>query len=252
MFTASGAAQSGFAANTLEGLNASGRLVARNSALTLSATPARMQTVADEVVATTEHLGGIVESSSVDVHGMASYATFSLSVPSGRLSALIGQLSSLSGVRALEQNTTDITSSYKDAAARLADEQAERTALIKTLAQATTLTQTQTIQQQITALDGVIATSEHHVGALLQQGHNATVSVNIVAVAAGASSGSGSGPISRALSDALRVLDIALAVALVALAVMLPFALCGLAVWWGAASLRQRSRERAIEASAAG
>ena len=75
------------------------------------------------------------------------------------------------------------------------------------------------------------------------------MSVTIVTAGAAAGAG-GQGPIDRALGDALRVLDVALAIALVALALALPFALCGLAVWWAAASLRQRARERVIAAPA--
>ena len=75
------------------------RLVARDAAITLSSAPAQMQSVADEVVSATQHLGGVVENSNVDIHGAASSASFSLSVPASRLPALISTLSSLAGVR---------------------------------------------------------------------------------------------------------------------------------------------------------
>jgi hypothetical protein len=230
-------------------LNPRNRLVARGASLTLASTPDQMQAVANEVVSNTERLGGIVESSSVNVHGMSSYASFSLSVPAPRLGQLISSLSSLTAVRALDQSTSDITDSYDQASAQLADEKAQRAALIKALAAAYTLTQEQTIQQKIGRLDSEIAAATRHVGALLTRGHNAKVAVQIVPAAAGAVGGGG--PVNRALNDALTVLDVALAIALVALALVLPVALVALALFWATSSVRQRSRERALAATAA-
>ena len=54
------------------------------------------------------------------------------------------------------------------------------------------------------------------------------------------------GPLSRAFHNALHALEEILAIALIALAIVLPFALSALALWWAATSLRQRARERAI------
>ncbi|HEX2703698.1 MAG TPA: hypothetical protein VHM72_09730, partial [Solirubrobacteraceae bacterium] len=85
-----------FASNNV---NPSNRLVARAASLTLASTPAQMQTVANEVVSSTQRLGGIVESSNVSVHGISSYASFSLSVPVARLAQLVSTLSSLTAVR---------------------------------------------------------------------------------------------------------------------------------------------------------
>ena len=59
----------------------------------------------------------------------------------------------------------------------------------------------------------------------------------------------GAGPLADSFNNALHVLVEMLAVALVVLAIALPFALTGLAVAWSAAALRQRSRERAIRAA---
>lgn len=225
-------------AKPLPNTNPAGRLVARGAALTLATTPGQMQTVANEVVSSTVRLGGIVESSNVTVRGMASYASFSLSVPSGRLQALIGTLSSLAAVRALDQNTSDITDTYDAAAATLAEEQAQRSALLRALAAAMTLAQQQAIEAKITVLDAKISASSHRVGLLLSRGHNARVSVAIVPSHPAAGAGA-SGPVNRALDDAESVLE-------VALAILLPAGLVALALWWSVATLRQRSRERAL------
>lgn len=233
---------------TSNNVNPSNRLVARGASLTLAATPTQMQTVANEVVASTQRLGGIVESSNVNVRGLSSYASFSLSVPASRLAQLISTLSSLTAVRSLDQSASDITDNYDRANTQLVDEKAQRRTLVKALAAASTLTQAQEIQQQIASVDREIAATTHRAGLLLTRGHNARVSVQIVATLAGVGAGA-SGPVKRALNDALAVLDVALAIALVALAIVLPVGLVALLLLWGTASVRQRSRERALAAS---
>ncbi len=236
------------ATQPLPNTNPTGRLVARNASLTLASTPGQMQTVADEVVASTVRLGGIVTSSNVNVHGMASYASFDLSVPSRKLPALIGALSSLAAVRALDQGTSDITNSYDAAAATLAEEKAQHAALVRALAAASTLAEQQALDAKLKALDARIAASSHRVGVLVSRGHNARVAVAIVPAHAAAGAGAG-GPVNRALNDALAVLDVVLAIALVALAILLPTGLVVVGLWWSAVSLRQRSRERALAAT---
>jgi hypothetical protein len=217
--------------------------------LTLASTPTQIQTVANEVVSSTQRLGGIVESSNVSVRGISSYASFSLSVPSTRLAQLMGALSSLTAVRSLDQSGSDITDSYDRASTQLADEKTQRRTLVKALAQASTLAQAQALQQKIAHLDDAIAAATKRVGALLTEGRNARVSVQIIATSAGGGVG-GSGPVKRALNDALAVLDVALAIALVALAIVLPVGLVALLLFWTTSSVRQRSRERALAASA--
>jgi hypothetical protein len=225
--------------------NPAHRLVARGASLTLASPPNQMQGVANEVVADTEHFGGIVESSSVNVHGSSSYSSFSLSVPSTRLGSLISSLSSLAGVRSLEQSTNDITDSYDQASNQLGAARAQRAALIKALAAATSLAQEQAIQAKVDRLDTEIAAAERRVGGLLSRGHNASVAVQIVASSAAAALG-GSGPLNRALNDALRVLDVALAIGLVALALAIPFGLVGFGLWWSSTTVRRHARERVL------
>ncbi|HVC83631.1 MAG TPA: DUF4349 domain-containing protein [Solirubrobacteraceae bacterium] len=225
--------------------SAHGRLVQRGSTLTLATTPATMQAVANRVVAATERQGGVVESSNVEIQGSASYASFSLAVPSGRLGSLIATLSGLASVRALTQSTNDITDGYNQETARLADSVAERAALLKQLAVAATAADATSIQNQIDALARRIAAEHRAIDRLLNEGHTATVQVNVVPGASTRHSSAG-GPLSRAFHDALHALEEILAIALIALAIVLPFALCALALWWAATSLRQRARERAM------
>jgi hypothetical protein len=225
--------------------SARGRLVQRGATLTLATPPATMQAVANRVVAVTERQGGVVESSNVEIQGSGSYASFSLAVPSGRLGSLIARLSGLASVRALTQSTQDITDGYNQETSRLADSVAERAALLKQLAVAATAADATSIQHQIDALARRIAAEHRAIDRLLNQGHTATVAVNVVPGASTRHS-STAGPLSRAFHQALHALEEILAIALIALAIVLPFALSALALWWAATSLRQRARERAI------
>ena len=243
----SGQAASPSSASTGFGPNVQARLVHRGSTLTLASSPATMQTVANRIVAATEQQGGVVESSNVDIQGSASYASFSLQLPSGRLSSLIARLSALASVRALTQNTQDITDGYNQETARLADNVAERAALLKRLATVATLTQETSIRQQLSKLAARIAAEHRELDRLLNEGHTAMLNVNVVP-------GPGAkpavlGPLGRAYHDALHALEEILAIALIALAIILPFALSALALWWAATGVRQRSRERAMRAA---
>jgi len=236
------------AAGAAPSAGASSRLVHRSSSLTLATPASAMSRVATRIVAATEQRGGVVASSRVYEQGASSSASFSLQVPSGRLGSLIAALSSLASVRALNQSTADITGTYDDAVAVLATRRAERAALLTSLAHAATAAQATALQAQIDRVDRRIAAQVRAIAAIRNQAQTATLAVYVMTAAAVAhhSGGGSGGPISRAFHDALHALDEILAVALVVLAIVLPFAITGLALWWSGSALRQRARERAL------
>jgi len=226
------------------------RLVHRSSELELATPAASMQHVANGVVAQTERAGGVVASSYVNVQGRASRAAFSLRVPSARLSDLIVGLSGLASVRALTQDTNDVTSGYDRVLALLSRRRAERAALERRLGHATTAAQARSIRHRIAILDALIGSDGRSAAAFQGEADSASLHVDIVVGAAPRSAAhGGSGPLDRAARTALHALEELLALALVALAIALPIALCVLALWWGAASLRARARERALRAA---
>ena len=221
-----------------------GRLVERRSTLTLATTPATLQAVANQIVTATEQEGGVVANSSVAVQGSASYANFELQVPSGHLAPLISTLSGLAGVRGLNQTTRDITDGYDKERALLADREAERASLLKQLATAATAASETSLQRQLNRVEARIAAEHHTIDMLLTEGHTAVLYVNVVPGAS--AKHSTVGPLGTAFNRALHALEEILALALIALAIALPFALCALALWWAASGIRQRARERAM------
>jgi hypothetical protein len=221
-----------------------GRLVERRSTLTLATTPATLQAVANQIVTATEQEGGVVANSSVAVQGSASYANFELQVPSGHLAPLISTLSGLAGVRGLNQTTRDITDGYDKERALLADREAERASLLKQLATAATAASETSLQRQLNRVEARIAAEHHTIDMLLTEGHTAVLYVNVVPGAS--AKHSTVGPLGSAFNRALHALEEILALALIALAIALPFALCALALWWAASGIRQRARERAM------
>ena len=239
-----GAGASNFAASPA--LHGAARLVHKDSTLTLATSPATMQGVANRIVAATERTGGVVASSNVAIAGAASHASFTLAVPSGHLDHLIATLSALASVRALNQSTNDTTDSYNQEQARLADNAATRSALLAQLATAATAAQQATIQKQLNRLEARIAAEHREIARLENQGHTATLAVAVVAGASAAKHAASAGPFTTAFNRGLHALEAILAIALVALAIVLPFALSALALWWGVTSVRQRARERAM------
>ena len=231
---------------------AGGRLVHRTSLLELAAPAAGLPDVADRVVALTEREGGVIASSYVNAQGSASRASFSLRVPSGRLAALIAGLSALAQVRSLTQDTTDITGDYGHVRAALGARRAERAQLNRRLRSALTSAQRTALERRIAALDALIARDVREASGYVGQARTAALHVDVVVGATSKSAahgGAGGGPLDRASRTALNALAELLALALVALAIALPVALCALVLWWGAAAVRRRARERAIRAA---
>jgi hypothetical protein len=200
-------------------------------------------------VADTERAGGVVESSEVEIQGSASHASFSLSIASGRLRGLIATLSGLAGVRSLNQATQDLTSAYAHEHSVLEARLAARAQLQRQLATAASETAAASLRAQISALDTRVAIERATLARLQHEGSNASLAVSVVPGVASRSTHAGASPLSRAFHDALHALEEILAVALVVLAIVLPFALTALALLWAASAIRQRARERAMRAA---
>jgi hypothetical protein len=221
------------------------RKVERNTSLALSTARADVQDVADNIVATTQRFGGIVDSSQTSTSDAEASATFALRIPTGRLDEAVAALSKLAHVGSLQQGSTDITGSFVSVDARLRDARAERRALLKALAKATTTTAIDAIKLRLRDNRSQIAQLKGELNALRRRANLARVDVT-VAGNGHATTGGGTWTPKDAAHDALRVLEVAAGVVLVGLAAGVPLALIFAAAALGARATRRRRREATL------
>ncbi len=223
------------------------RRVERQASLALTAPTDRIDEVADGVVRVTDQVGGIVASSNVqsadDGQGGAS---FELSVPARRLGEALASLSKLAHVQSRTQSSLDVTEPYTSAADRLRESLAERSSLLRQLAAATASGEMESIRSRLRIVNSQIASRRAQVARMAQRSNFASVSVSI---GPDSNAGGASGPWtpSDALHDAARILEVAAGVLLVALALLIPFAVVGLTGGLALRGLRRRRREQALQ-----
>ncbi len=225
------------------------RVVARDATLGLLAPRGQVQAVTDRAIAATDRLGGIVESSQVALDDQgSSQASLELQVPSAALDRTLAALSALAHVSARTQNALDITDPTGAARDRLAQTRAERQALLRQLARATTANELASLRARLALVGGRIASDEAQLQALLTRGQFSHVSVTIAESqqsAGGGAGRSGWGP-GAALDDALGVLEAVFAVLVVALAGLVPVVIVAGLGWAAVRPVRRRRREAAI------
>lgn len=223
---------------------ASGARVQQHSAsITLGPKPEAVQSVADAIAQLAARDGGFVQSSNVHVQDHAGEANLTLSLPSARLSAALASLDRLAPMRSESQSLQDITDEYNGARTKLADAVAERQALLRALAKASTQGEIESLRARLALAAGAITSARNEYAAVSKRGNNSTVEVAVLGDAHASSSES---TLSKALHDAGDVLKVVLAGAIVALAVLMPLVilLALLALGWRAT--RRRLRERVL------
>jgi hypothetical protein len=224
------------------------RKVERSATLALATGAADLDDVADGVVRAADEADGFVASSQVDSTGNGGTARFDLRIPSARLDATLAALSNLAHVRARTESTDDVTGAVVSARERVADAEAERRALLRALGRAHSGTQAEAIRGRLRLVRGAIASSRADVRALHQRTAFSSVSVTVNADGTDEGAGGTFGP-DDALHDAPRILGAIAGGLLVALAILLPAALVGGALWAGNRTLRRRARERMLDAA---
>ncbi len=213
------------------------RSVERGAGLHLAAPPGGLDDVASGIVRTTDTLGGYVVSSSVQSRGSGGTATFDLRVPAARLQTALARLSDLARVRSRTQSSLDVTGSVVAVRGRLDALEADRRGVLRQLAAAKTPAESARARERVRVLDVRIARAQAARDALRRRTAYSTISVEVTTQrpAAGATTGTrGSWTPGDALRDAVRVLSVALGVALVALAALLPLGLlaaAGFGAW---------------------
>jgi hypothetical protein len=240
------APQSGTAGAGAAGASAGApvRVQEHAASVTLAPRPQDVQSVADQVSQLAGRVGGFVQRSQVSVQPRGqSSATLVLQLPSARLVSAIGSLAQLAPVRAESQSLQDITGEYDAARTKLSDAVAERQALLRALARATTQGQIESVRERLSLAGAAVVRARSAFEALAKRGSSSTVEVTVSGDAHAVGGGS---TLKRGLDDAGEVLTTALAVLLVALAVLVPLAIVAALVAFGSRALRRRWRERAL------
>jgi Domain of unknown function (DUF4349) len=225
---------------------APGRLQQRAASITLSAAPSEVQTVADAVSRLAVGFGGFVSSAQVGVSKEGGgRAELALRLPAAKLGGTLSALGQLAPMLAESQSLQDITYAYDAARGRLSDAVAERQALLRALAAATTEGQIDSLRERISSARSSIGRASSELHAVSRRAASAEVEVVVV----GTAPASGEGlTVHRGLHDAERVLVAAFVVLLVAAAVLVPLALLLGALALAGRAWRRWRRERLLGA----
>jgi hypothetical protein len=217
------------------------------ASITLAAGPREVQATADRVARLAASEGGFVQNSHVQVQQVGpSEASLTLKLPSAKLNAALAAIAELAPVHAESQSLQDITNSYEAARRALADATAERRALLRALAAASTQAQIESLHAQLSQARAAIAQARSGLQAVAQRANNAEVEVSVTGT--GHSAGGGL-TLHRGLHDVGRVLTVTLVVLLIAIAVLVPLALLLAVLFAGRSAWRRYQRERVLDPS---
>lgn len=214
-----------------------------------------LQTPADEfdrtnaaVSATVARFGGIVASAQIgESEGSGGEATYELRIPTARLDRALAALAALGKVTERSQSLDDITGSFTSAQERLTDARAERRGLLRALERATTQAQIDSLKAQLRSVGSRISALKGELASLRRRADLATVTLTVRGTGEGAQTGDGPWTPGDAAGDALRVLEVAAGVLLIALAVLVPAALVGAAIALGLRVGHRRRRDAALD-----
>jgi hypothetical protein len=218
------------------------RKVERAVQMTLAAPRREIDGVATQIGDITADVGGFVARSNVN---SSQGGDFQLRVPTRQLDTAIQRLSKVAKVRGLTRNAQDITGAFVSARARLADARAERKSLLKQLANATTLNETESLRARLRDVSREIALARNELRRVSNRANFADVTVTLVATHGGSSGGLWTP--GDAFHDAVRVLEVIAGVLLIAAAVALPLLVAWLLGWLARRGVTRRRRERALD-----
>lgn len=222
------------------------------ASLTLTAKPARIADLGDDVGGVARALGGYVASSSVSSSDDGGGGQYELKVPTARLDDAIGRLSKLAHVAAQSQNTQDITGSFRSARSRLGDARTERESLLRQLAAADTVNETASIRRRLDLVAGQITGAKRELASVERRADYATLSVTLTSDAdapVGGEDDDGVWTPGDAVDDAGRILEVAAGVLVIVLAAALPIALVLALGALAARAVVRRRREQALDAA---
>jgi len=225
------------------------RAVERSASLTLAVRPRDMDAVSARVQEVTRRLGGFVAASTVDSSAGGGSGTFELRIPTRELDAAMAALARLGQVRERAQRARDITAQAVSARSLVSDARTERESLLEQLGEADTVRETESIRARLRFVSREIERARAGVRRVRNRAAFSTVGVTLVAEhGGGAEEEDGTWTPGDAAGDALRLLEVAAGVALVALALALPLSLLALAAALAMRWMRRRRRDHALEA----
>jgi hypothetical protein len=227
-----------------QGLRRAERSVQRSATITLAAPRREIDGVASQIGNVTANLGGFVARSSVT---SSRGGSLQLRIPSDKLDTAIQRLSKLAKIRELSRNSEDITSQVVSARERLGDARAERKSLLRQLAAATTVNETESIRARLRIVSREIASARNSLRRVNNRADFADVAVTLVTARRSSDDAAGAWTPGDAWRDALRVLEVIAGVLVIAAAVALPLALAWLLGWLARRGVTRRRRERALD-----
>ncbi len=217
------------------------RNVQRSAALTLAAPRNRLDRVAGQIGDVAADVGGFVDRSSIT---SSEGGSLRLRVPTGQLDTALREISDLGRVRDLSRNSVDITSNVVSARDRLTEARTERESLLRQLAQADTVNETESIRARLDIVAREIAAAEGSLRRVRNRANFANLRVELVP-AGGVDEGAWTP--GDAFDDGLRVLEVAAGVAVIAAAVLLPLLAIWLLAWLAHRVVVRRRRERSLD-----
>ena len=215
----------------------------RSVSMTLAAKRRQIDPVANQIGDIAADLGGYVARSSIS---SGQGGDMQLKVPTRRLDTLVQRVSKLAKVRGLSRNSQDITAVVVSARDRLNDARAERKSLLRQLANAVTVNETESIRARLRIVSREIAFARNSLHRANNRANFADVAVTLVATR-GSSDEGGAWTPGDAWHDALRVLEVVAGVAVIAAAIAVPLLIAWLLGWLARRGVTRRRRERALD-----
>jgi len=223
------------------------RRAERTASMTLAAPEDRLDEVGSEIVEIAGRREGFVLSSELSTGDEGTTGgSFELRVPADELSPTLRDLARLGTVRSQSVSADDRTQTFVSTEDRLRTSKAERASLLKRLADADTEREAEAIRSRLDLVGGQITGLRDELRGLRERTSFAAVNVTLER-GDGEGAGTSRDGVGGALDDALHTLEEALGIAIRVLAVALPLALIGLIAWLGLRALTRRRRESALD-----
>ena len=224
------------------------RDVERAAEMVLGTDPTEVGDAASKVFDAVHANNGIVLKSSISngSKGQAG-AEFDLLIPSAKLSDALAAFSGIAEVRSRHEASVDITAPTVGVSERLQDSNAKIESLLGQLAAAESDGEREAVEAELATERRHAASLRSQLSALQRRASFSRVSLRIVTGDGGATpSSGGSWGVGDALGEAGHILAVAAAVTIVGLAILAPFALLALLIWFANRARIHRGRERAL------